>query len=455
MRKFLFVLLSCFLMAANAIAHPIPDTGQTTCYDDVGNVITCPSPGQPFYGQDANYNINPMSFTKLGYNGVELPEDAPHVDDGGPWIMTRDNLTRLIWEVKIITPGLKNSRNRYSWYDPDPATNGGNAGIQDGGSCYDSLCDTHAYIQALNAQKFGGFSDWRLPTIKELAYLVDYSIPLPGPTLNVRYFPNMEGSYWSSNTDAKHAFSAWYLSFRSGMDHKMTKDWWARVIAVRGKQADNNFIDNSDGTITDISTGLMWQKSPVQNWEAAMNWEQALAYCEALTLGGYSDWRLPTIKELRSIVDYSLHDPAINNIYFPNTDSGYLSSTTYADYKSSFWGMGFRWGEDYVNGKSSTTYILPVRVLFGNLQVLIEPQQVLYAGAQWRRTGTKTWHNSGYTETKVPVGTYTIEFKVVPGWRPEGTISVIVEAGKTVTGKVSYFEQVTGLPGVMMLLLDE
>ena len=62
-----------------AFGQPIPDTGQTTCYDDVGNEITaCPQPSEDFYGQNANYApYNPQSYTKLDVNGNDLPDDAP------------------------------------------------------------------------------------------------------------------------------------------------------------------------------------------------------------------------------------------------------------------------------------------------------------------------------------------------------------------------------------------
>ena len=76
-------------------------------------------------------------------------------------------------------------------------------------------------------------------------------------------------------------------------------------------------------------------------------------------------------------------------------------------------------------------------------------------GAQWRIQGTTTWYDSGETMPNIPVGTYTIEFKVVPGWRPDGIITVNVEPDKTATGSGSYFEQATTLPGVLMLLLDD
>lgn len=59
---------------------------------------------------------------------------------------------------------------------------------------------------------------------------------------------------------------------------------------------------NGDGTVTDAASGLMWQQA---DSGTGMNWEAALATCEALTTGGYDDWRLPNVKELQSLVDYS------------------------------------------------------------------------------------------------------------------------------------------------------
>ena len=63
------------MFTAVAWAAPVPDTGQTKCYNATVE-ITCPSPGQPFYGQDANYSINPMSYTKLDGSGNALPDSA-------------------------------------------------------------------------------------------------------------------------------------------------------------------------------------------------------------------------------------------------------------------------------------------------------------------------------------------------------------------------------------------
>jgi hypothetical protein len=82
-RKELMWMFVCFtlsLFAANVWA--VPDTGQNKCYD-ASVEITCPSPGQAFYGQDAQYNINPMSYTKLDGGGNALPDSATS------WVMVK------------------------------------------------------------------------------------------------------------------------------------------------------------------------------------------------------------------------------------------------------------------------------------------------------------------------------------------------------------------------------
>ena len=123
------------------------------------------------------------------------------------------------------------------------------------------------------------------------------------------------------------------------------------------------YVNNGNGTITDTSTGLMWQQETPDN---TMTWEQALSYCENLTLAGYSDWRLPTRKELRRLVDYSRYNPAINTTYFPDTVSSfYWSSTTTAPYTYTAWGVyflyGFDYGDDYYVNKSNSNYVRAVR----------------------------------------------------------------------------------------------
>jgi hypothetical protein len=87
------------------------------------------------------------------------------------------------------------------------------------------------------------------------------------------------------------------------------------------------FIDNSDGTVLDSRTGLMWEQKTddggVRDKDNTYTWKDALAYCENLTLGGHDDWRLPTIKELSSLVDLSRYNPAIDPVFknYPYNDT--------------------------------------------------------------------------------------------------------------------------------------
>jgi len=107
------------------------------------------------------------------------------------------------------------------------------------------------------------------------------------------------------------------------------------------------FVDNGNGTVSDTVTGLMWQKGDSQNDAGGRTWEEALNYCESLTLpsGGYSDWRLPNVRELETLVDWDRYAPAINTTYFPDCRSSYYwSSSTYAYYP------GYAWTVDFYNG---------------------------------------------------------------------------------------------------------
>jgi len=97
-----------------------------------------------------------------------------------------------------------------------------------------------------------------------------------------------------------------------------------RYTTTAGEDADIiinplSFTDNGDGTITDNNTGLMWQKTD----GGEMLWESATAYCAALALGGYRDWRLPTGLELFSINDYEDLNPALDTLRFTKTAAQY------------------------------------------------------------------------------------------------------------------------------------
>ncbi len=122
----------------------------------------------------------------------------------------------------------------------------------------------------------------------------------------------------------------------------------ASIMAV-GLHAAVRFSDRGDGTVKDNGTGLVWQKcskgqsaTDCSGPATKVYWQEALQYCRTLSLAGKS-WRLPSVNELKSIVDYSVYDPAINKSFFPNTvASNYWSSTTnFATDKDYAWSVSF------------------------------------------------------------------------------------------------------------------
>jgi len=120
-----------------------------------------------------------------------------------------------------------------------------------------------------------------------------------------------------------------------------------------------SYTDNGNGTITDNVTGLIWQK---EDDNTSRTWADASTYCDNLTLGGQSDWGLPSDMELMSIVNYGIYNPSINTTYFPNTNSSsYWSSTAYAGGSSLAWYVYFGDGGVSSNGKSSNGYVRCVR----------------------------------------------------------------------------------------------
>ena len=113
--------------------------------------------------------------------------------------------------------------------------------------------------------------------------------------------------------------------------------------------------------VIDSQTGLQWQDD-IEAKTVIKNWQEAIAHCEALTLGGHSDWRLPNIKELESIIDYGRYDPMIDRTYFQNVHTHYYwSSTTDVYFSSIAWNVHFGYGNSGNNNKSDSNYVRCVR----------------------------------------------------------------------------------------------
>lgn len=167
------------------------------------------------------------------------------------------------------------------------------------------------------------------------------------------------------------------------------------IIYVRGNEqyGENDFYDNQDGTITDNATGLMWMQS---GSEDTYNWEEALSYAEGMDFAGYSDWRLPTIKELQSIIDYTKspdtsNSPAIDDLF---TLTSFMNEANELDW-------GYYWSgttHNSIMGASNAAYVSFGRAL-GYMNNWID---VHGAGAQ--RSDPKTGNPDDYPTGFGPQG---------------------------------------------------
>lgn len=259
----------------------LPDSGQTTCYDHAGAIISCPPPETPM-AQDGSYTIHPMKFTDHGDGTVT------------------DQVTGLMWQKE-------DDGDKYNWFEvtgtADPIHNP---------AAQNDVCGT------LN---LGGYQDWRVPTRKELIGIVNYENV--DPAIDPMVFPNTKSDYYWSSTDWCY-FSerfAWPIHFfGGGFSWARNKSDEGHVRCVRGdKHPPPWFSDNGDGTVSEKRSGLMWQRASASvpmddKILISFSWSEALSYCENLSLAGYSDWRLPNIKELESIVDE--RNPEINEVVF-------------------------------------------------------------------------------------------------------------------------------------------
>ena len=123
----------------------------------------------------------------------------------------------------------------------------------------------------------------------------------------------------------------------NGSDDGETPGNYVRCVSGdEGIYGVNSFIDNGDGTVTDEATSRTWQQA---DDGTRREWDDAMAYCEALELGNHDDWYLPSSKELQSIVDYRRTGfPAINETVFSITEDSetldFWTSTTFGDWKN-------------------------------------------------------------------------------------------------------------------------
>jgi len=191
----------------------------------------------------------------------------------------------------------------------------------------------------------GGYYDWRLPTALEAFTILNHQHA--NPALDPAIFPTSAAEYWwTSNRQTNDSSKVWATNAGGGIgNHPKSetisaggiKKFHVRAVRdiVSAQLIVNRFIDNLDGTITDNLTNLIWQKNIITD---TLSWEEALNYSNTLTLAGKNDWRLPNIKELRSLNDEFLVNPSLNsNFFIGNTIQKFWSSTTLPNQASKAW----------------------------------------------------------------------------------------------------------------------
>lgn len=151
-----------------------------------------------------------------------------------------DQSTGLTWETKSENTELHRPTDTYSWFDPDEAVGELDyRGLEDGGSCEGSKCDTWHYVQAVNNTGFCGYNDWRMPGKNEIFSISDILRAATPPTIDTEFFPlTQSAEYWTGNDYSFQYDTAWAWNFALGHDRVDWKREAKFVRLVRGTPRD-------------------------------------------------------------------------------------------------------------------------------------------------------------------------------------------------------------------------
>jgi len=303
-------------------------TGQTKCYSPTAE-IECPvSKKENYFGQDAQYNAE----NNYCLNRTYYPVTTDTVTDYN---------TGLVWQRDL--PSI------YTGCTVEDE-NGGKGGV-----CLHS--EAVNYCKNLTLE---GKDDWRLPTPEELGTIIDFGQYNPAIDSNFKSPGGTKQEFWtqtylSSSSDQK---KIWYVDFKTGKT--VTGENTGRYVrCVRGnalEKADLAVKNQGDAQeiIEDSVHKLLWTKTPDSQ---TFSWTSALRHCQELKYNNVKGWRLPSINELASILDYSAEVPAaeFSGAYY------FWSSTTYVGSKNKAWKIYTLDGRIENAGKTQATHVICVK----------------------------------------------------------------------------------------------
>jgi hypothetical protein len=174
-------------------------------------------------------------YVKISHSGTELPASAALGRSAADWACTQDKTTGLVWEVKVDDAAhLRHMGHTYTWYNADPAANGGHTGTASGGACLATgRCDTEKYVADVNAAGLCGKSDWRMPTVDELKRIANTEHGKPA--IDTAMFPNTPAAYFWTGTRHSHIVrDAMFVDFHSGGAKPGDRNYDFPVRLVRG-----------------------------------------------------------------------------------------------------------------------------------------------------------------------------------------------------------------------------
>ncbi len=218
-------------------------------------------------------------------------------------------------------------------------------------------------IAGLNRSRTHGREDWRLPSRRELFSLISHRLINPALPQGHPFRNVFHGYYWTATPCARLSDQAWYIHLGGGRVYRGRQQGACLVWPVAGSgwhplpPAQRFRVQGL--AVEDRLTELWWTPS-ARTGCAQMTWEDALRAPSALNrdkYGGRTDWRLPNIRELESLVDLARHSPALPASHpFRDAQEGYWSATTSAYERRYAWVLYMQDGAVGVGFKPEATF---------------------------------------------------------------------------------------------------